>query len=57
VSVAAERVERILTDPVLARRLGAAGRARAESLFNWDRTAAALLAAGSTAGAPAPVAS
>lgn len=57
VAGAAERLEGILDDPSLARRLGAAGRARAESLFSWDRAAAALLSAGSPAGARVPAVS
>jgi phosphatidylinositol alpha-1,6-mannosyltransferase len=51
VAAAADRVERVLTDPSLARRLGAAGRARAASRFSWDRTVAALLEPGSPGGA------
>jgi phosphatidylinositol alpha-1,6-mannosyltransferase len=51
VAAAADQVERVLTDSSLARRLGAAGRARAESRFSWDRTVAALLDPGSPAGA------
>ena len=51
VAAAADQVERVLRDPSLARRLGAAGRARAESRFSWDRTVAALLDPGGPAGA------
>jgi len=54
VTVAADRVERVLRDLSLARRLGGAGRARAESLFSWDRTAAVLLDPGGAAGARGP---
>jgi spore coat protein SA len=38
----AEAVERLAADPDLRRRLGAAGRARAERLFSYDRIAAEL---------------
>jgi len=57
VAAAAARVEGVLDDPGLARRLGTAGRARAESRFSWSQAAAALLAAGSSAGARAPAGS
>jgi len=57
VAAAADRVERVLADPLLARRLGGAGRSRAESFFRWHRTAAALLAAGSSGGVRVPVVS
>jgi phosphatidylinositol alpha-1,6-mannosyltransferase len=48
VAAAADRVEQVLRDLSLARRLGAAGRARAGSRFSWARTAAALLDPGGT---------
>ena len=54
VAVAADRVERVLTDRSLARRLGAEGRARAEARFSWGRTVAVLLNPGSPAGVPGP---
>lgn len=54
VAGAADRVEQVLRDLPLARRLGAAGRARAASRFSWDRTAAALLDPGGPDGARGP---
>jgi glycosyltransferase involved in cell wall biosynthesis len=38
-------LERLLADPELRRRLGAAGRERARTLFGWDRVTDATLAA------------
>jgi glycosyltransferase involved in cell wall biosynthesis len=37
-------ISTLLADPNRARRMGAAGRARAAARFGWDRTAAAMLA-------------
>lgn len=37
-----EAIVRVLLDPALARKMGEAGRARVESDFTWDRTAARL---------------
>lgn len=46
-------VRRLLRDPELARRLGAAGRRAVETYFNWDRVAAEVLAIGDEIGAAA----
>ena len=42
VDVVAAAIRRLLGDPELARRLGAAGRAAAETYFNWPRVTAEL---------------
>ncbi|MGH7559780.1 MAG: glycosyltransferase family 4 protein [Gemmatimonadales bacterium] len=48
----ASAIARILRDPALARRLGAAGRGAVESFYNWDRVVGDLRALSATA-APA----
>jgi glycosyltransferase involved in cell wall biosynthesis len=37
-------ISALLADPIRARRMGAAGRARAIARFGWDKTAAGMLA-------------
>jgi len=43
-------VRRLLRDPKLARRLGAAGRREVERYYNWDRVARDVAAIAAAAG-------